>query len=102
LVSKGGSEEGNVNNGLGGNNANSGNSGNNNNTVNAGNQSNSVTPPFGSKQVNSDSKSGNFFVWANVDKDEEYRTRIKTSNSKNAVSLSLENGGMNLPGELIR
>ena len=99
LISNGGSNEGNVNNGLGGNNA---HSGNNNNTVNADNQGNSDRLPSGSRQVNSDRKSENFFVWANVDKDEEYRTRIKTRKIKNTVSLSLENEGMNLPSELTR
>lgn len=75
------------------------NSGNNNNTADAGNQNNSGTPLSDSSQINRDSKLENFFAWANVDKDEEYRTRLKTRN-KNTVSLSLENNGMNLPIEL--
>lgn len=92
-------EEGKVSNGSGGN---STSSGKNDNTVNAGNQSNSGTPLSGSRQVNSDNKPENFFAWAIVDKDEEYRTRSKTRKIKNAVTLSLENDGMNLPGELTR
>nr|WP_217346225.1 hypothetical protein [Noviherbaspirillum sp. L7-7A]MBV0880620.1 hypothetical protein [Noviherbaspirillum sp. L7-7A] len=99
LAGKGAGEPGNVSIDPGGKGENSGNT---NNTADAGNQSNSRTPPSGSKPVNSDSKSENFFVWATVDKDEEYRTRSKTRKMKNTVSLSLENDGMNLPIELTR
>ncbi len=99
LAGKGEIEQGNVSTKPGGKGT---NSENNSNTVDAGNQSDSRTPLSGSKPVNSNSKSENFFVWANVDKDEEYRTRSKTRKMKNTVSLSLENDGMNLPIELTR
>lgn len=99
LAGIGAGKEGNLSTGSG---ANGTDSGKNNNTVNAGNQSNSGAPVPGSRQVDSDKKPENFFVWAIVNEDEEYRTRSKTRKIKNSVPLSLENDGMNLPSELTR
>ncbi len=94
---RGTSGDGNGNNGLAGNGA---NSGNDPSKPNAGNKNNSGVPSPGTRPGNKYGKSGEFLVLTNVDKDEEYRKLIKARKSKDAVSLTLQDGGIHLPEEI--